>query len=175
MVVSGFIGAIVGYSLTPEYRLSMYEKNSMDLGRADRGLDKRYIDAMAAHHRGAMLLAEQATEGAQRKELKDLAKDILAGEPKLIDELYSWKEDWYGDSRKARDPIVANLGPSDENFDLRFLNALIAHHEAGIEMTREARMKSSRALVLDNADAVEAFLTKTLDAFKAWRLEWYNV
>lgn len=175
MVAAGLVGALIGYSLTPEYRLSMYDKSSMDLGRADRSLDKRYIDAMAAHHRGAMLLAEQASESAKRTEIKDLAKDILAGEPKLIDELYSWKEDWYGDSRKARDPIVANLGPSDEKFDLRFLNALIAHHEAGIEMTREARTKSSRAKVLDNADAVEAFLTKTLETFKTWRLEWYNV
>ncbi len=175
MIASGLIGTGIGYFLTPEYRLSMYEKIPMDLGRADRGLDKRYIDSMAAHHRGAMLLAEQASNGSQRKEIKDLSADILAGEPKLIEELYSWKKDWYGDSRKARDPIVANLGSADEKFDLRFLNALIAHHEAGIEMTREARQKSSRTEVLNNADAVEAFLVKTLETFKAWRLEWYNV
>jgi uncharacterized protein (DUF305 family) len=175
MIVAGIAGAAVGYSLTPEYRLSMYEKSGMDLGRADRSLDKRYIDAMAAHHRGAMLLAEQAAVGSKRTEIQGLAKDILAGEPKLIDELYTWKKDWYDDSRKARDPIVAKLGPSDEKFDLRFLNALIAHHESGIAMTKEVRAKSSRAEVLNNADAVEAFLVKTLAIFKAWRLEWYNV
>lgn len=174
MAVSGLAGAALGYSLTSEYRISMYDKGSMDLGRADRGFDKRYINAMAAHHRGAMLLAEQAASNAKRKEIKDLAAGILAGEPKLIAELYSWKKDWYGDSRDARDPIVANLGPSDERFDLRFLNALIAHHEAGIEMTMEARTKSTRAEVLDNADAVEAFLKETLELFKAWRSDWYN-
>ncbi|MBI5134126.1 MAG: DUF305 domain-containing protein [Candidatus Taylorbacteria bacterium] len=175
MVTSGLLGAAVGYSFSPEYRTSMYEKGTMGLGRADKSLDKRYIDAMAAHHRGAMLLAEQAAQGAKRQEIKSLSKDILAGEPKLIAELYSWKRAWYGDAREAQDPVVANLGPSDEKFDLRFLNALISHHEAGIEMTQEARTKSSRAEVLDNADAVEAFLKTTLETFKSWRLEWYNV
>lgn len=175
VIVAGLLGTGAGYSLTSEYSLSMYDKGSMDLGRADRSLDRRYIDAMAAHHRGAILLGEQALANGTHAEIKALAKDILAGEPKLIAELYAWKKDWYGDSRKARDPIVAKLGPSDEKFDLRFLNALIAHHEAGLLMTKEIRAKSSRAEVLNNADAVEAFLKTTLATFKAWRLEWYNV
>ena len=175
ILVAGLAGVGIGYSLTPEYKLSMFEKIPMDLGRADRSLDKRYIDSMAAHHRGAMLLAEQASKGSTRKEIKDLSADILSSEPKLIAELYAWKKDWYDDSRETKDPIVANLGPAGEKFDLRFLNALIAHHEAGIEMTQQARAKSSRAEILDNADAVEAFLVKTLAIFKAWRLEWYNI
>ncbi len=74
-----------------------------------------------------------------------------------------------------RDPVVARLGEVDETFDLRFLNALIAHHEAGIVMTQDVRRKSSRSEILDNADAVEQFLTKTGAMLREWRANWYQV
>ncbi len=176
LVVTGTVlGIAFGYYITPEYRVSMYEKNNMSLGQADRTFDLRYINAMIAHHRGAMLLAEQLSKNTSRPEMKTLAQNILADEPKAIAELYTWKKDWYGDTKTVRDPIVANLGPADEKFDLRFLNAIIAHHEAGIVMTKETREKSSRAEGLNNADAVEAFLTNGITTLKGIRSNWYNI
>ena len=175
VIVGMVIGALFGYYLTPEDRLSMYEKNAMSLGPADRTFDLRYINAMAAHHREAILLAEKLGKNTRRPEMQDLSRKILSDEPKLIDELYAWKNDWYGDTRKVREPIAANLGPADDTFDLRFLNAMIAHHEAGIAMTKETRLKSSRAEILNNADAVEAFLTNGIKALKELRSIWYNL
>lgn len=176
LVVTGTVlGIAFGYYITPEYRLSMYEKNNMSLGQADRTFDLRYINAMIAHHRGAMLLAEQLSKNTSRPEMKTLAQNILADEPKAIDELYAWKKEWYSDTKTVRDPIVANLGPADEKFDLRFLNAIIAHHEAGIVMTKETREKSSRAEILNNADAVEAFLINGITTLKGIRSSWYNI
>lgn len=174
MVVSFLVGASLSYFFTPEYQLSMYSKNEMNLGRADRGIDLRYINAMIAHHRGAMLLAAQA-EKSTRPEIATLAREIQQNEPKLIDELYAWKKEWYSDERLVRDPVVARLGKVDATFDLRFLNALIAHHEAGIVMTQDVRRKSSRSEILDNADAVEQFLTKTGTMLGEWRANWYQV
>jgi len=173
LVVGLIVGTGIGYYLTPEYRETMYTK-SMDLGMADRLVDLRYLNAMTAHHRGAMLLAKQA-EQSQRTEIRDLAAAIQRDEPKLIDELYAWKKQWYRDTRRVRDPLPAQLGAYDEKLDLRFLNALIAHHEEGIRMTQEIRAKSSRTEVLNNADAVEAFLKTTLVTLKDWRRAWYNV
>lgn len=175
MVVTGVLGAVAGYASTPEYKVSMYDKTTMDLGRPDRKLDLRYINAMIAHHRGAMLLAEQVSKETQRKEMKDLSAKILADEPGAITELYEWKKAWYGDTRAVKDPIVPNLGSYDEKFDLRFLNALIAHHEQGLIMTKEVKTKSSRTEILNNADAVDTFLVTTLKLFKDWRTQWYNI
>ncbi len=175
MVVTGIVGLAGGYYVSPTYQQTMYVKEEMGLGQADRFVDLRYINKMAAHHTGAMLLASQVENTSQRKEIKALAADIKEGEPKLINELYQWKKDWYDDTRKVTDPIVAKLGSADEKLDLRFLNALIAHHEAGIEMTQEVRKKSSRKEILDNADAVENFLSTTLITLKDWRTQWYNI
>lgn len=175
MIMTGVAGMGIGYYQTPEYQVGMYEKTGMDLGRADRWLDLRYVNAMIVHHRGAMLLAEQAAASTQRPEIKDLSATILSSEPLAIAELYTWKKDWYGDTKTVKDPAVARLGAYDEKFDLRFLNALIAHHDAGLLMTREIKLKTSRTEVLNNADAVDAFLTKTRKMFQDWRSQWYGI
>jgi uncharacterized protein (DUF305 family) len=174
MVISAIVGVGIGYMLTPQYTLSMYDKNVMDLGRPDKWLDLRYVDSMISHHRGAILLAEQA-ELSERTEVRELAKEIQKGEPVLIAELYAWKKEWYGDTRTVTDPVVAKLGSYDATFDLRFLNALIAHHESGVRMTKEVRLKSSRGAILDNANAVEAFLTGSEEMLKGWRSAWYSI
>ncbi len=176
LVATGMIlGVAFGYYLTPEYKVSMFEKGTMSLGQADRTLDLRYINEMISHHRGAMLLAEQLGKNTTRPEMKSLSQNIINDEPKAIAELYAWKKDWYGDTKSVRDPIVANLGPAGDTFDLRFLNAIIAHHESGIIMTKETRLKSSRAEILDNVNAVEAFLSNGLQILKGLRSTWYNI
>ncbi len=174
LIITFIVGVGFGYYLTPEYKLSMFDKNEMNLGQADKWFDLRYIDAMIAHHKGAILLAKQA-EKSQRQEIKDLALEIQKNEPVLIAELYQWKKDWYNDSRVVKDPVVSKLGNYDDNFDLRFLNALIYHHEAGILMTKETRTKSSNAVILNNADAVENFLSNSSKMLKEWRINWYGI
>lgn len=174
MILTAVAGVAVGYGLTPEYKLTMYDKGGMDLGQADKWLDLRYVNAMIAHHRGAILVAEQA-EKSGRQEVRDLSKTIQQSEPLLIAELYQWKKDWYGDTRKVADPTVPNLGAMDDKFDLRFLNAVIAHHKNGISMTQDVRSKSSRTAVLNNADAVEKFLADSGEMLKEWRKSWYNI
>jgi uncharacterized protein (DUF305 family) len=174
MIVSGVIGIGIGYWLTPQYSLSMYEKGTMDLGEPDRWIDLRYMDAIISHHREAVLLAEEAAI-SERPEIRALTGEILKNEPLAIGELYRWKKEWYGDVRMVRDPRVPRLGSYDRTFDLRFLNAMIAHHEAGIRMTGEIRLKSSRSAILDNADDVEQFFHEGLGMFRAWRTSWYSV
>lgn len=172
-LIAFVLGMGFGYYFTPQYQQAMSEK-SMDLGAADRLVDLRYLNAMIVHHRGAMLLAAQA-EKSEREEVRSLAAAIQTSEPKLIDELYSWKKEWYSDTRPVRDPEGVRLGTVDTTFDLRFLNALIAHHEAGVRMAQEIRLKSSRNEVLDNADAVESFLKTSGEMLRGWRSDWYGV
>lgn len=174
MIVSCVIGIGAGYWLTPQYRLSMYDKNAMDLGAPDKWLDLRYLDAMISHHREALLLAREASQ-SRRKEIAALCNDILESEPLTIKTLYRLKKDWYGDRRNVPDPKVAHLGNYDRTFDLRFLNALIAHQENGLRMTSEIRLKSSRSEILDNADSEELLMKHDLSRLIEWRKAWFNL
>ena len=92
IIISGILGTAFGYYLTPEYKVSMYDKNNMSLGLADRTFDLRYINAMISHHRGAMLLADQLAKNTTRPEMQTLAQNILTDEPKSIAQLYTWKK-----------------------------------------------------------------------------------
>lgn len=130
---------------------------------------------MAAHHRGAILLAEQMQEGLARPEIASLAKAIINNEPALINQLYVWKKAWYNDQSTASDPRVPDLSPADETRDLRFLNVLIAHHEDGIRMAREARTKSTRSEIVTDAYGVEQFLIASMKTLKEWRSQWYGL
>jgi uncharacterized protein (DUF305 family) len=175
ILIALVIGMGIGFASSPPYPATMESEQAMGLGTSDRWVDLRYINAMIRHHRGAMLLAEVAKKESKRPEIHGLSIAILENEPKLIDELYSWKRAWYNDSRRVTDPTIPNLATYDEKFDLRLLNALIAHHEAGIAMTSEIRMKSSNKDVLNNADAVELFLTDSTATLKNWRAAWYQL
>lgn len=173
IIISLIAGMGIGYILTPGYQIS--ESMSDGLGASDRYFDLRYINAMAAHHKGAIKLGEQLKKYTKRPELFTLSNNILEGEPKLIKQLEEWKKQWYNDTSTIQTGDVPNLGTYDEKFDLRFLNAIIAHHEAGIEMTNEALQKSSRNEILNDADGVKTFLTNGVKDLKELRLKWYNI
>ena len=174
-VVLFIVGIGIGYAFTPEYRRAMDKAESMGLGVADRWVDLRYINAMIAHHRGAILLAEQAKDKSTRNDIRNLSHDIIQNEPIAINELYQWKKTWFSDTQHVPDPTIVQLGTQDDTFDLRFLNALIQHHERGIDMTREILTKSTRSEILNNANTVEQFLQSSATQLKSWRTEWFKV
>lgn len=175
IIISGILGYMLGYSRTGEYRAQMFNKTPMDLGNAGKLFDLRYLNAMISHHTVAILLAEQARNHSDRKEIKELAQKILADEPIAIKELYEFKLQWFKDKRLIQNPPIVNLGPADEKFDLRFLNALITHHEEGLLMTKETMLKTTRTETLNNANAVDSFLKSTLKILQDWRKEWYGI
>jgi len=174
-IIVFMIGFGAGYYYTPEYRANMNDSssNKMDLGSADYFLDKRYLDQMISHHQAAIKLAEETMGKSERIEIKELAQHIIDEEPGLIEELYEWKKLWYQDKRSAPNPKIYRLGDKDKYFDLRFLNALIAHHQEGIAMAQEVKYKSSRSEILNNADQVIDNLSSNLNTLKEWRGNWY--
>lgn len=169
------LGMGIGFFVSPQYTMLNKEKASMvDFGKADKYVDLRYVNAMISHHVVAMKLAEQVKSTSRRDDIKILANSILANEPKAIEELYEYKKSWYNDNSEVKVEDFTNLGSYDDNLDLRFLNALIAHHESGVEMVREIKMKSTRNEILNNANAVEDFLSKGIVALSGMRTTWYQ-
>jgi uncharacterized protein (DUF305 family) len=175
VIIAFMIGVGFGHVISPQYaQMNDRDAEMVDLGRADKYVDLRYINAMIAHHRGAMQLADQVKDQTKRPEIKALAESIIKDEPKNIDELYAFKKEFYKDDSRVADKKVANLGTYDEKLDLRLLNALIAHHNEGLMMNKEIRVKSTRNEILSSADATDEFFTRTLAIFKQWRAEWYS-
>lgn len=177
-IVSFIAGTGVGFYLTPEYAGMREEsKSSMtQLGMADREIDKRYIQNMISHHLSAIDLMKQAQQNSKRPEIKKLAQDVIEADLKDIDRLYGLLDQWYPNKYRRQDNFdKINLGEGDEKFDLRLLNALIAHHEMAIMSAEEMMGKTTRTEVLNTTDTVITNLSAGLVTLKNWRKEWYGV
>ncbi|PSB17090.1 DUF305 domain-containing protein [filamentous cyanobacterium CCP1] len=171
-----------------------HDSMSMDLGPADESFDLRFIDAMILHHQGAVEMAQEALEKSSRPEIQELAQSIIDGQEQEISQMQEWRQAWYPDApaepvafdanmghtmampRAMQDGMMmaGDLGAADEEFDLRFINAMIPHHEGAVVMAQEALAKSDRLEVKELAQAIIDAQQPEIDQMTQWRQAWYN-
>lgn len=177
LIIFFTLGLGAGYSLTPEYAIKMQssEVDMFSLGKADRFVDQRYLNGVISHHLTAIDLSKQALEKSHREEVRSLAEEIIKSDEANIRELMVYKQKWYKDDRSINSFSKINLGDNDGRFDLRFLNALIAHHQEAIETAREISGKSTRDEILNLAGSISLNLNKNKLVLEQWRSNWYNV
>ena len=65
------------------------------LRRAPEPFDQAFIDAMIPHHQSAIDAARAAETRARRPEIKELARAIIDGQQKEIDQMTRWRRAWY--------------------------------------------------------------------------------
>ncbi len=63
---------------------------------ASQPFDARFIDAMIAHHRGAIDMARMAREQAEHSEIRELAEAIITTQEAEIAQLEQWRATWFG-------------------------------------------------------------------------------
>ncbi len=167
---------------------------SMDLGPADANLDLRFIDAMTPHHEGAVVMAKEAQQKSKRPEIQKLAADIIQAQDTEIAQMKQWRKAWYP---KASDTPMAHnaqmghmmamspeqkqgmmmtqdLGAADANFDLRFIDAMIPHHEGAVTMAKEVLGKTKRPEISQMANAIVTSQQAEISQMKQWRKAWYG-
>lgn len=167
---------------------------SMDLGPADANYDLRFIDGMILHHKGAVVMAQEAQQKSTRPEIKKLAAEIIAAQQAEISKMQAWRTSWYPnaaatpmgysssmghmmpmDQNQINSMMMSgDLGAADNQFDLRFINAMIPHHEGALVMAKDALAKSSRPEIKQLAEAILSSQTGEIDQMKKWRKDWYN-
>ena len=66
-----------------------------------------------------------------------------------------------------------SLGSADPESDLRFLQAMIQHHEGALVMAREALEKSQRLEIRQLATAIVTTQQAEIEQMRAWQKRWY--
>ncbi len=148
--------------------------------------DLLFIDAMVAHHQGAVAMAQPVELQASHPELKDFARVVAEGQSREIVEMMQWRNQWFPGSPKVPD-ILAMPGMTrtmlDEapghlwmlsggEFDRMFLNMMIPHHESGIAMAKDALAKSNRPEIKDLAQRIIDTQQREIEIMKRWKSEW---
>jgi uncharacterized protein (DUF305 family) len=166
----------------------------MDLGPADAEFDLRFIDSMIPHHEGAVSMAEEVLQKSKRPELKKLAQEIIKAQEKEINQMKQWRTAWYPKAPStpiawhaqmghsmfmSKDQMRAmrmdiDLGTADDNFDRRFIDAMIPHHEGAVVMAKDVLQKSKRPEILQLAKNIIASQQAEIDQMKQWRKAWYR-
>jgi uncharacterized protein (DUF305 family) len=79
-------------------------------------------------------------------------------------------------SETRRDSMMmsGDLGVKDDQFDARFINAMIPHHEGALMMAKESMDKSSRPEIKQLAQAILSSQQQEIDQMKQWRKDWYG-
>ena len=67
-----------------------------------------------------------------------------------------------------------DLGAADSKFDLRFINAMIPHHEGAVTMAQDALKKSQRWEIKQLAKEIISDQQKEIAQMQQWRKAWYN-
>jgi uncharacterized protein (DUF305 family) len=169
-------------------------KMSMDLGPADASLDLRFIDAMTPHHQGAVEMAKEAQQKSKRPEIQKLATNIIQAQNKELAQMKQWRTAWYpkaGDTPMAYNAQMGHmmamspeqkkgmmmsqdLGAADADFDRRFINAMIPHHEGAVTMAKEVLGKTKRPEIKQMAKAIITSQQSEIKQMKDWRKAWYG-
>jgi uncharacterized protein (DUF305 family) len=172
----------------------MNHSMSMELGPADTEFDLRFIDAMTPHHQGGVEMAKAAKQKSKRPEIQTLSDAIIKAQDKEIAQMQQWRQGWYpkaskeaiayhaqmGHSmpmtEKQRSSMMMNmdLGAADPQFDLRFLDAMIPHHEGALTMAQDALNKSKRPEVQKLAKEIITSQKMEIDQMKQWRKAWFS-
>ena len=79
-------------------------------------------------------------------------------------------------SKEQKQGMMMNmdLGAADSSFDLRFINAMLPHHEGALEMAKEAQNKSKRPEIKKLAQEILTSQQAEIDQMKQWRKSWYG-
>jgi uncharacterized protein (DUF305 family) len=66
-----------------------------------------------------------------------------------------------------------DVGPADANYDLRFIDSMIPHHQGGVVMAQEVLKKSKRPELMTLARVIILEQKKEIAQMQQWRKKWY--
>lgn len=167
---------------------------TMDLGPQDEYFDLRFLDAMILHHQGAIEMAQAALQNSTRPEIKELAQTIIAAQQQEIQQMQDWRKAWYpkagaepmmydasmghmmpmSESVKGSMMMNQDLGAAGAQFDLRFLDAMIPHHEGAVVMAQQALQNTDRPELKKLAETIISSQQPEITEMEQWRKAWYG-
>jgi uncharacterized protein (DUF305 family) len=144
--------------------------------------DQAFIDAMVAHHREAIEMAEAAQDrGLTQPDLEKIAADIVSSQQREIDQMLEWREEWFGS--RTLGPILPEVlgvpeselgmehGSADAvagavDVDAAFAQMMIPHHEGAIAMAEGAKERGEHEEVKELADAIIAAQAREIEIMR---------
>lgn len=162
-------------SQTPTAMAGM-DHSGMQMDNTDQPFDLLFIDGMIMHHQGAIEMAQEAQTQATKPEIKDLADAIIVAQEAEITQMQTWRQTWYPDAAPTEglgmDMGTMAVAEGDELYDLRFIAAMIPHHEGAIAMAKEAQTMAEHVELKAMAENIITAQEAEIAQMKDWQTAW---
>lgn len=148
--------------------------------------DLMFIDAMVAHHQGAVDMARPADSNAMHPELKAFARKVIEDQSREIALMTQWRNQWFPGRPKTQNIMempgmamsMMDISPdhlqkmTGAAFDKMFADMMIPHHEGALTMARDALAKSQRPEVRRLAQQIIDAQQGEIEMMDRWKSEW---
>lgn len=105
-------------------------------------IDAKFLDQFSEHHMDAIKMAKIAEKKAENPELKKMAQKMVKDQSKEIDQMKSWRKEFFSSAPKTSLEMpkmdMKNLETSKGHaFDMAFSEMMAKHHQDGISMVEQ--------------------------------------
>lgn len=187
------IGAACGHSETNHNTVdhSKMDHSTMDHSTmksapdaAKAPYDLQFIDTMITHHQGAVEMAKMVEGKTQNAEIVKFAAQITADQEKEINQLKTWRDEWFKDKPSAQNMEMSGMadsmkmdmskltGSKDRDFDLAFVEMMTPHHVGAVLMAKEALQKSEKAEIKTLAEQIIKAQEAEIKMMEKWKTDW---
>lgn len=151
---------------------------------ANAPYDLQFIDTMIAHHQGAVEMAKMIGGKTQNAEMLKFAAQIIADQEKEINQMKTWRDEWFKDKPSALNMEMTGMADSmkmdmpkltnskDRDFDLAFVEMMIPHHVGAVLMSKEALQKSEKTEIKTLAEQIIKAQEAEIKMMENWKIDW---
>lgn len=131
--------------------------------------DQIFIDGMVPHHEMAVMMADDALAKAGQSKTKDFARLIKQKQPPEIQQLKSWRQQWYGSSTTPpmdhSDFQALSTGP---DYDRKWTEMMIAHHQMAVDMSQQLLTTATKPEIKQMAQQVIADQSREIEQLQTY-------
>ncbi len=155
--------------------------------------DLRFLDEMIMHHEGAIMSARGMIADSSRPELRDLARRIIAGQQRQVDQMRAWRQQWYPDAPASVGGMGGMMGGGmmggdsggmmggngagmmgGDGADRMFLRMMIPHHQLAIDMAQDALTNAQHDELKGLAREIIAGQSAEITEMEGYLQAWYG-
>jgi len=146
--------------------------------------DLRFLDAMLAHHQGAIDEGRAIEPKARRPEVKQLAAEIIKAQEAEFGQMRDWRRAWFPNAPQAATasgggmPMgggamgVTPAGAAPADPDLAFIEMMIPHHQDAVAMSREILETTKRPELQQLARNIIRNQEREIAQMESWKRSW---